>query len=165
MLPVYEQQRRLRKGIELVIVEGLLPYKAARIANLKHQVLDDWLKLYALHGEAIFAPDADERFELELFKLKYPQGAPSATFLENMRQNIKGKGKALLLCAIGTPVSLGIFVAIVDLLIERNPLDALKAGLACVSTSLFSFMILFAMIWVMNMGASVAKTKLRDRRI
>ena len=161
MSPIDEM--KIREGVELVVFKGVLPYKAAKRVQIKHLELDYWLKLYDLHGDAIFEEGAEQRFELELFKLKYPQGAPSVSFLQNLRQNIKGKVPALLLCTVATPIILGVITTIVTLLTETAPSEALLTGLGCMTSSLFSFVILFSMIWVMNMGASVAKTKLRDR--
>lgn len=156
-------EQQLRHGIELVVEEGMLPYKAARHARLKHQVLDNWLKLYALHGEAIFEPDAEQRFELELFQIKYPQGAPSANFLKNLRQSARQKFKPLLICGLVGPAISCVLMIILGGFSDRSLADFLMSGLGCVASSFIGLIILITIIWPISVGASVANTKLRDR--
>lgn len=68
------EQRRL--GVALVHQYKRSVSVAARRCGLDSSSLQRWLVLYARYGELIFAADAPARFEVELFQLKYPDGAP-----------------------------------------------------------------------------------------
>lgn len=75
-----DKQRRGQEGVRLVLLDKRPVRYAARVVGLSLDDLKRCLTLYAQHGEAIFALDATQSFELELFKLKYPQGVAQVTF-------------------------------------------------------------------------------------
>lgn len=75
-----DKQRKGQEGVRLVLLERRPVRYAARVVGLSLDDLKRCLTLHAQHGEAIFASDAAQRFELELFKLKYPKGGAQVTF-------------------------------------------------------------------------------------
>lgn len=74
------KHHKRQEGVKLVLLDKMSIKRAASVVGMRSSELACWVQLYEEHGHQVFEPCHEHRFELELFKLRYPEGIAQVTF-------------------------------------------------------------------------------------
>lgn len=154
--------KQRRDCVYSVVEDGQSVEDTAALNRFDAAELALWVDLYQEHGESVFEASAASRFELELFRLKYPAGMPKTGLRHALRETFQRSKRSLLILLVIIPscvslISLSLLLVLGGGGFSSNALLALICGVIAGA----SILPMCVMMLVLETWGRLAKHKLR----